>query len=216
MQSMRVVAFIPIRLNSKRVAGKNLKKLGGKPLISYVTEILKSVQGIDEIYVYCSSKEITEYLPEGVHFLKRDESLDADNTLGKEIYDAFVKEIDADIYILSHATSPFIKAATIQNALNKVKNGENDSAFSAEKIQTFTWFKNKPLNYALKNIPRTQDLEPVYVETSAFFIYRKEVWTNLKQRIGEKPYIALVDKIEGVDIDTPEDFEFAQKIVNFH
>ena len=210
---MKTVAFVPIRLNSKRVVGKNLKQLAGKPLLRYILDTLLQVKTIDEVYVYCSDPNIIQYLPQGVYFLQRPENLDRDETLGQEIYDAFVKTIDADIYVLAHTTSPFIKAATISNALENVLNGEYDSAFSAEKIQTFAWYKGKPLNYDLKSIPRTQTIEPVWFETSAFFIFRREIWTDHHQRIGFNPYMAVVDKIEGVDIDWPEDFKFAELVI---
>ena len=210
---MKVVAFVPIRLNSKRVVGKNLKLLGNKPLMHYILETLTGVPLIDEIYVYCSDDTITAQLPDGVKFLQRDSALDSDDTLGEEIYDAFVKEVKADIYLLGHTTSPFIKAETINNAIEKVLSGEYDSAFSAQKIQTFTWYKGEPLNYTLKNIPRTQEIEPVYVETSSFYIFRREVWTEQHQRVGTTPYMALINQIEGIDIDYPEDFEFAEKVI---
>ena len=210
---MKVVAFVPIRLNSKRVVGKNLKMLGDKPLLQYILETLVPVPQIDEVYVYCSDESIIPYLPQKVKFLKRSTSLDSDETLGKEIYEAFVKDVEADVYMLAHTTSPFVKSETIGNALDKVINEEYDSSFSAQKIQTFTWYNGKPLNYSLKEIPRTQTIEPVYVETSAFYIFRREVWTELRQRVGNKPYMALTDAIEGVDIDNPEDFDFATKII---
>lgn len=210
---MKVVAFVPIRLNSKRVVGKNLKMLGSKPLMTYILETLSCAKHIDEVYVYCSSEDIIQHLPDGIKFLKRSEELDKDTTLGEEIYDAFVSEIDADVYVLAHTTSPFIKCSTFENALENIINNGFDSAFSAEELKTFAWFKGATLNYNLKNIPRTQDLEPVYVETSAFFMFKKEVWVNHHQRIGFKPYISVVDKIEGVDIDTPQDFEFAERII---
>jgi CMP-N-acetylneuraminic acid synthetase len=210
---MKVVAFVPIRLNSKRVVGKNLKMLGDKPLLQYILDTLASTSSVDEVYVYCSQEEIKPMLPAGVKFLKRDEWLDRDETLGQEIYDAFTKEVDADIYILAHTTSPFIKAETIENAVKQVTEGGHDSAFSAQKVQTFAWYKGATLNYNLKEIPRTQTIEPVYFETSAFYIFRKEVWTVAHQRIGEKPYMAIVDPIEGIDIDNPEDFEFAEKVL---
>lgn len=211
---MKTVAFVPIRLNSKRVVGKNLKKLGNKPLMCYILDTLTQVSQIDEIYVYCSSEEIIPYLPKNVKFLKRPEFLDRDETLGKEIYEEFTKTIDADIYILAHTTSPFMKVETVENALSKIVNEDYDSAFSCEKIQTFTWYNNKPLNYDLKEIPRTQTIEPIYVETSAFFMFKRDIWKKHKQRIGFKPYFAIVDKIEGVDIDWPEDFAFAEKILD--
>ena len=169
--------------------------------------------GKDEVYCYCSNEDVIKYLPEGVKFLKRPEFLDRDETLGKEIYEEFTKTIDADVYILAHTTSPFMKKETFDNALHIIINEDYDSAFSAEKIQTFAWYKGKTLNYDLKEIPRIQTIEPVYVETSAFFMFKRDVWKVHKQRIGFKPYMALVDKIEGVDIDWPEDFEFAEKIL---
>ncbi len=211
---MKIAAFVPIRLNSKRVVGKNLKMLGDKPLLQHILETLVKVPQISDVYVYCSQESIIPYLPQGVKFLKRSTTLDSDETLGKEIYDAFVKEVDADIYMLAHTTSPFIKCDTIGNAIDKVVSGEHDSAFSAQKIQTFTWYNGKPLNYSLKEIPRTQTIEPVLVETSAFYIFRREVWTQMHQRVGNTPYMAIVDAIEGIDIDYPEDFEFATKIID--
>ena len=210
---MKTVAFVPIRLNSKRVVGKNLKLLGDKPLLQYILETLTNVGNIDEVYVYCSSEEIIPLLPKGVKFLKRSEKLDRDETLGKEIYDAFVEDVDADIYMLAHTTSPFISATTIENAVEKVRSGEYDSSFSAQKIQTFAWYQGEPLNYDLKAVPRTQTIEPVYFETSAFYIFRKEVWTLMGQRIGKNPFMAIVNPIEGIDIDNPEDFELAQRVL---
>ena len=210
---MKVVAFVPIRLNSKRVVGKNLKLLGGKPMMCYLLETLVKVQQIDEVYVYCSSDEVLPYLPAGVKLLKRDTALDSDTALGEEIYDAFVRDVDADVYMLAHTTSPFIKAETIATAIDEVVKGNHDSAFSAQKIQTFAWYGGKPLNYSPTSIPRTQTIEPVYVETSAFYIFRRETWVEHHRRVGFNPYMAIVGPVEGVDIDYPEDFDFAAKII---
>ena len=209
---MKTVAFVPIRLNSQRVAGKNLRPLGGIPLMCHILKTLTTIESIDEIYVYCSDDSIISLLPQGVKFLKRSTKLDKDTTLGYEIYNQFTSKIKADLYLLAHATSPFIRATTIANALKKVQSGKYDSAFSAEKIQTFAWFKGQPLNYALNNIPRTQTIEPIYIETSAFFIFTHNLWCKRAQRIGDKPYMAVVDHIEGIDIDYPEDFTMAEII----
>ena len=57
---MKTVAFVPIRLNSKRVVGKNLKLLGGKPLLCHVLDTLSKVKGVDEVYVYCSQESIID------------------------------------------------------------------------------------------------------------------------------------------------------------
>lgn len=210
---MKTVAFVPIRLNSQRVAGKNLRLLGGRPLMAYILEALRNAERIDEVYVYCSNPEIACHLPEGVRFLRRSEALDSDSTLGADIYDAFTREVDADIYVLAHATSPFIRSATIDNAIACVESGRYDSAFSAECLRTFAWYEGHTLNYSPERVPRTQDLEPVYVETSAFFVFRREVWRDTHRRIGSRPYMAVTDRIESMDIDYPDDFTLAEAIV---
>ena len=51
---MKTVAFVPIRLNSQRVSGKNLRLLGGEPLMCHILRTLTRVEGIDEVYVFCS------------------------------------------------------------------------------------------------------------------------------------------------------------------
>ncbi len=212
--TMKTVAFVPIRLNSKRVPGKNLKLLGGKPLLQHVLETLTKVPELSEIYAYCSQEAIIPLLPPGVSFLKREEHLDDDLIKGADIYDAFVHKVTADFYLLAHTTSPFIRPETVSEAIQKVQDGSYDSALAVERVQTFAWYKGAPLNYALNDVPRTQDIEPVFVETSAFFLFGRDTWLQHRQRIGKHPYFAEVNRIEGIDIDNPADFELAERIVN--
>ena len=73
--------------------------------------------------------------------------------------------------------------------------------------------KGEPLNYSPERIPRTQDMEPVYIETSGFFAFKRELWTTHQRRIGFRPYLQLVDQVEAIDIDTKEDYEFAQRVM---
>ena len=53
------------------------------------------------------------------------------------------------------------------------------------------------------------------METGAFFIFRKEVFTKLHQRIGNNPYMQVLSTTEAVDIDTAEDFEFAKVVADY-
>lgn len=181
--------------------------------MTYILETLRQVENIDRTYVYCSDPTVEQLLPEGVRLLRRDAALDSDTTLGEQIYDAFTREVEADIYVLAHATSPFIRPETIAQAVARVQSGEYDSAFSAERIQTFAWYGGQPLNYSLTHVPRTQELEPVYAETSAFFVFGRELWCGRHRRIGDRPYVAVTDRIESTDIDNPDDFTLAEAIV---
>ena len=207
---MKVVAFVPIKMNNERTPGKNTKCFDdGTPLIQCILKSLKKVPEIDEIYVYCSNDKIKDYLIDGVKYLKRSETLDTPETTSQDIIDSFIKEVDADIYVLSHATSPFVKEDKFSICINKVINEDYDSAFTAEKLQNLLWSENKPLNFNAENIPRTQDLTPIYNEVSAAYVFKKETFKNLHRRIGLNPYICEVSAVEATDIDYPEDFEIA-------
>ena len=213
---MKIVAIIPIKLNNSRLPGKNIKPFtNGKPLCWYIFNTMLSIKEIDDIYVYCSSNEIVNYIPKGIKFLKRPENLDLDSTSMTEVLSNFVKEVDSDIYVMSHATSPFISAQSIQKGINAVMNCSYDSAFAVTKVQDFLWENGKPMNYQLDNIPRTQDLPKIYMETSGFYIFKKEVMCNLKRRIGNIPYMVEVEQVESIDIDEAEDFLIADAIFSY-
>ena len=216
---MKIVSFIPIKLNNQRLPGKNTMLLNGRPMCDYIFKTISEVDSIDEKYVYCSDETIKPYISQyedkGLRFLKRDSYLDGFQVKGLEIIDYFVRDVDADIYVLTHVTQPFTKSSSISSALEKVISGEYDSAFSAIELQDYMWKDGSPLNYDPENIVRTQDLDPIYMETGAFFIFRKEVFTKLGRRIGVKPYIHIIDQIEAIDIDTAEDFQLAQAVAQY-
>lgn len=210
---MKIVAFVPIKLNSERLANKNIKPFSnGKLLTHYIFSTLENVADLDEVYVYCSEQRIIKYIPQRIHFLCRESYLDLPTTSFNEVLTSFAMSVDADIYVLAHTTAPFIRAESIEAAIQKVKSGEYDSALAVTKMQDFLWRDGKPFNYDPKNIPRTQDLKPIYKETCGLYIYTKDVITNQKRRIGEHPYLLEVSKKEAFDINDEEDFMIADAI----
>lgn len=213
---MKIVAIMPIKLLNERCPGKNIRMLGNKPLLQYELDNLIATKLCDEINVYCSSEKVTPYLPKEVHFLKRSKELDLPTSNFNQIFTAFINEKDADIYVFAHATAPFISVETMKECIDAVKSGKYDSAFCAEKIQTFLWKNGEPLNFDAKNLPRTQDLEPVFKETSGIYVFKKDVFLKFGRRIGIKPYIKCVSFKETVDIDNPEDFEVAEALLNIN
>lgn len=213
---MKTIAIIPMKLNNERLPNKNTKIFdNGKPLCHYILATLLKVKGLDDIYVYCSNPKIKDYIPSGIKYLKRKESLDTSDTKMNEVLKCFAEDVDADIYLMTHVTSPFISAESIEDALNKVQYGEYDSALAVQKVQEFLWKDGVPFNYELNNIPRTQDLSALYSETSGFYIYKKEIISEHNRRIGFKPYLKELSKIESIDIDEQEDFDIANAIFNY-
>lgn len=206
----KVVAFVPLKLHSQRLPNKNILPLADKPLCWHIFSSLLKCEHIDQIYAYCSNAAIKQYIPETVIFLQRPSFLDDDNVLGEQIYREFIKSVEADVYILAHATSPLIKSKTIDLSIKKVLFENYDSAFTVKEEKTFAWYDNHPINYSLDHIARTQDLKPIYLETSAFFIFEKKVFTEYNRRIGFFPYMCVLNEEESVDIDTIEDYNLAK------
>ena len=212
---MKVTAVVPMKLNNRRLPQKNTKCFkNGKPLCWYILSTLLKINEIEEVYVYCSNPDIKKYIPEGVNYLKRSEDLDQDSTKMNEVLQAFAREIPSDIYVMTHTTAPFIKSSSIKKGLEAVLAGDFDSSFAVKKLQDFLWKDGRPFNYELDNIPRTQDLPPLFEETSGFYIYKSNIITNLNRRIGQKPFLVEVGEIESIDIDEPEDFKIADAIYN--
>ena len=121
---------------------------------------------------------------------------------------------EADIYVYAHATAPFITVDTMKQCIGAVRSGEYDSAFCAVKLQDYLWQDGEPLNFDATNLPRTQDLKPIYQETSGVYVFTKEVFETYKRRIGVKPFIKEVAFKEAIDIDNPEDFDLAELLLN--
>lgn len=212
----KVIAFVPVKLNNQRCPGKNTREFdGGKPLIQYILDTLKKVNGIERIIVYCSDEAVREYLPEGVEYLWRSPELDRNETSILEVLKSFATDVPAEYYVLAHATAPFLRPQSIQKGLRAVLEGDYDSALSVTPCHDFLWENGKPMNYNVCEIPRTQDLPPLYIETTGLYIYSQKLILKHGRRIGDNPFMVEVGKIEATDINEPVDFEIANAVSQY-
>ena len=147
-----------------------------------------------------------------MHYLKRDLKFDTATADVNDMFRTFSLEVPADIYVLAHATAPFQEPESIDRGVREVKSGKYDSALAVTKMQEFIWQDGHPVNYDTKKIPRTQDLTPYYVETTGLYIFTKKVIQEIRSRIGNKPYLLEVSKVESTDINNPIDFEIADAL----
>ena len=208
---MKIVAWVPIKLNNERLPNKNILTLGDKPVCMHLLETLLKTKYIDEIIVYCSDTAIKQYLPEGIKLIIREKYLDGFDVKHMEIVNHFINDVNADIYVNAHVTSPFLPINAFETGISKVLSGIYDSAYFIQEIRQFCWLKQEPLNFNRQDIPRTQDLEPVLVDCGVT-ICKRSVYTEQKARFGNKPYFVTIDTLEAIDIDYPEDFKIAEAI----
>jgi len=211
---MKVTALVPSKLNSQRLPTKNIRTLGGRPLVNYVLEVLNESVLIDDTYLYASDDTVCQWVDPHVDYkyLQRDPLLDSHSTSMLDVIEAFLRDVETEIVVQAHITCPFMKPETVDTCVQRVLDGRN-SAFTAQALQTFAWYGNKPLNYSLdRQIPRTQDLEPVVIE-AGLFVFTREMFEQKRRRIGDNPAIEIVDGVEGMDIDTAEDLNLAEHLL---
>lgn len=212
---MKTACFIPIKANSERVPGKNLRVLNGKKLYQYICEHVKQADVFDDVYIDTNSNEIAEYaLNNGFKTIKRKPELAANTANGNDLlvyhYEQFP---NYDYYFQLFATAPYLQVETIKSCFNRlISSSEYDSCFTATENHSFYWLNGNPINYRPGILPRSQDMAPVIEETTGLYGISKESLNKYRCRIGANPYIHFVNKFEAVDINTEEDFKIAEFI----
>ena len=71
-----------------------------------------------------------------------------------------------------------------------IKSGKYSCAFSVLKHQTYAWYNDLPLNYKINNMSQTQNLKPVFTETSGFYIFSRDEYLKYNSRITNNPYFS--------------------------
>ena len=222
---MRIVALLPMKANSERVKGKNFRDFGGKPLFKWVLDTLLSVAEIDLIVINTDARHIlAEYgLIDNERILIRDrnEEICGDLISMNLIIKDDIKNIDSDIYLMTHTTNPFLSRHSVQAAIEKfqitVKAGGADSLFTVNKVQDrFYDVDVQPINHDPANLIRTQDLDPWYQENSNLYLFSKDSFYKTDARIGANPTMLVTAPYESTDIDTPDDWELGEVMVEYY
>ena len=135
------------------------------------------------------------------------------NTIIKDDLD----NLNYDYYLMTHTTNPLLNIETLIKAIDKFKCAINenlaDSLFSVTRIQERIYDKNlKPKNHDPSQLIRTQDLDPLYIENSNFYIFSKNSFYNNNNRIGKNPIIIETNHLESIDIDTEDEWNYAEII----
>ena len=214
----RVVAVVPMRHNSERVPGKNYRPLAGKPLFHHVVQALLDVKQVDEVVIDTDSDVIIDDVKAAfptVRVLVRPEHLRAGEIPMNDVLLNTAEQVQADVLLQTHSTNPFLSSETIGSAVDRFLAGENgcDSAFGVTRLQARLWTADaQPINHDPAVLLRTQDLPPVYLENSCFYVFTPETLRTRRNRIGERPLLVEVPPQEALDIDEESDFQLAQAV----
>lgn len=226
---MRVLGIIPARGGSKGVYRKNIKPLGGKPLLNYTFESAKKATSLTKLILSSDDKEIISLAQQiGLEapfirpdFLAEDTTASIDVIL--HALDFFESEgVMFDAVCLLQPTTPFRQQNIIDIAVDKFAKKEYDSLMSVREIPhqyNPHWCfeeKNESLQIATgesKIISRRQDLPKAFYRDGAIYITKTEVLLNQHSLYGN--YIGYVETTDlpYVNIDDLSDWKEAERIL---
>ncbi len=212
----RIAAIVPMRHNSERVPGKNYRMLGGRPLYHHIIETLIALDEVHDVVIDTDSDLIASdakaTFPEVKVLMRPDHLVNGEIPMNDVLLNT-VSQLDADLILQTHSTNPFLSKAVLSTAihrfLDQVSDGA-DSVFSVTRMHARFWTETgTPLNHDPAVLLRTQDLSPVFLENSCFYIFTPELLQQTGSRIGNSPMMIEVPLHEALDIDEEADFQLA-------
>lgn len=218
------LAIIPARGGSKRLPGKNIMLLKGKPLIHYTIEAALNSHIFDEICVSSDCEQILETASffNSISLLKRPDSLATDEASSEDVILHALKTVEEkkgckfDSICLLQPTSPLRNENHIIEAYTLFFNNKKECIVkSAYKINRDNFHKSKFIIQKRSNSYETYEKraykEGLYSINGAIYIYSPILFKKKSfLEKSTKPIIHLMNEYVSVDIDTQEDFDLAQ------
>jgi CMP-N,N'-diacetyllegionaminic acid synthase len=219
----RYLAIVPARGGSKRLPGKNLLRLGGRPLLGYTLEAARAARRLDAVVVSTDSQQIAEYaLAQGVDTqgLRPSEISGDTSPVVAALQEAHAKftrrQPPVDAVILLQPTSPLRTARHIDEAITLFESSGADTVTSVRASRehpSWTW---REAGGALVPYSSMREMEldrsampRTFVETGAIYVIGSRV-LEAGRIYGDKVVGYLMDARESVDIDTAFDLQWAE------
>ncbi len=215
----RIVAIVPARGGSKGIPRKNIKSFCGKPLVSYIIRAALKVPQIDRVIVSTEDMEIAEISKKygaEVPFVRPIE-LASDDTPTMPVLQHAIKYLEEienyfpSLIILLYPTSPLLSSDRINEAIEILKKDELDSLISVVEDKGHFWIKNKHYTRLYPKIVKNrQYVDPLYRENGGIYLFTRNLIMEKNKITGGNVGFIIMENNESIDIDTNEDFEFAE------
>jgi N-acylneuraminate cytidylyltransferase len=219
--------FLPTRKGSERVENKNTRlfaNIEGGILAIKIKQLL-NVERVREIVVSTNDPQsivvAKSFDNPRIKIIPRPEEYCLSSTKIEDFIKYIPSIMNSKHIFWVHTTAPFVDAYILNRVIDTyidevVESKEYDSLLSVTKFQQFLWSKkeNRCMNCdrEQEKWPRTQDIEPLYEVNHAFYINSIENFNKYHDRIGKKPFLYELNKIQSFDIDWEDDFYIAECI----
>jgi N-acylneuraminate cytidylyltransferase len=215
------VAVIPARGGSRGVPGKNLRRVGGVPLIARAVAAAQASTLVDEVFVSTDDVGIRiAALAAGARVISRPAELAGDTASSESalLHALASMPVQPEVLVFVQATSPFIDPADLDGAVERVLRGESEVVFSACSSHAFLWRMDDAgqasgVNHDASIRLMRQQSEPQFRETGAFYVMRAEGFRDAGFRFFGRVGVAEVAPLGAIDIDTEDDLLIAEALV---
>lgn len=226
-----ILAIIPARGGSKGIPGKNIKPLGGKPLLQYTFESAKESKLLSLVILSSDDVEIINFAKSiglEVPFV-RPAHLATDVSGSLEVIQhalTFFKEKGEtfDVVCLLQPTTPFRESGSIDAAIQQFLNSDFDSLVSVREVPAefnphwvFEADEKACLHIATGEkeiIKRRQELPQAYFRDGSIYLTKAEVVLKKDSLYGDKIGYIVSQSERFVNLDTMADWERAEKLSN--
>ena len=198
--------LITARGGSKRLPGKNLKILCGKPLIAWSIEAAKNSYFINKIYVSTDSKEISEISKKYGAIVPRlrSKSLSMDDTSSFDTVIDFIDYFDdkksGGELLLMQPTSPLRLVEHINNFMQEVRDKESNQCVAVRDVSKYFLLANLDI----------QNKQKIYIPNGSMYYSKIDFLKEEKTFFSPKSDIFIMDDFHSIDIDTQDDWNIAE------
>lgn len=227
---MTVAAVIPARGGSKGVPRKNIRMVGGKPLIAYMIDSAIKAKLLDRVFVSTDDYEIAEVSRRyGAEVIMRPAEISGDKASSESALLhalSFLKETEKyepDIFLLLQCTSPLTPPDEIDGVISALQNDSTaDSCFAAVPFYYFLWKSDEThtaqgINHDGGPRKRRQDLEKQYLEAGSAYAMRTKKFLEEKTRFcGRTIMYEAPDCSSNLEIDEPVDLCKAEGAIRYY
>lgn len=223
-----MLAIVPARGGSKGLPGKNIRPLAGKPLIAYTIEAARTARSITRVICSTDSPEIARVAQElgaEVPFM-RPSDLAQDDSLAIDNYIYTVDRLNAgsagiEEYCVLLPTAPLRNAADIDDAATVFYARNADSVISYYPApHPVQWHRYLDAEGVLRSffpesdtLSNRQQERTAYLPNGAIYIFRHSVLKRTRRYYTDHTYPYLMPGSRSVDIDTLEDFNYAEYLL---
>ena len=222
---MNILCVIPVRGGSKGVPGKNLRDVGGRPLVTWTIAHALGSSTPMRVIVSTDDTAIAEVAARAgaeVPFLRPAELATDEAPTEPTVLHAIewvrTQGWEPDAVVLLQATSPVRLPDSIDRAIAQFLAEDADSLVGIVPTSPFLWWRGDPpaAGYPVDARPRRQDMDPDRLplrETGSLYITRTRIYDELANRLGGRISLFEMDELEGLDIDTERDITIADALL---